>query len=79
MFAFRAVPGTGGAVGFAAAPECSEVVRWSGLPRDVYCPEISTKSALFPWFGHKANALPSEAVPDRGPLWECGGEVEVRE
>jgi len=23
--------------------ECSEVVRWSGLPRDVYRPEISTK------------------------------------
>ena len=53
MFAFRAVPGTGGAVGFAAAPECSEVVRWSGLPRDVYCPEISTKSALVPRFGHR--------------------------
>src|SRR5437667_10671890 len=34
---------------------CSEVVRWSGLPRDVYCPEISTKSALFPRFGHKGN------------------------
>src|SRR2546425_1187225 len=30
--------------------ECSEVVRWSGLPRDVYRPEISTKSALFPRF-----------------------------
>jgi len=38
---------------FAAAPECSEVVRWSGLPRDVYCPEISTKSVLFPRFGHR--------------------------
>jgi len=47
------VPGTGGAVGVAAAPECSEVVRWSGLSRDVYCPEISTKSALFPRFGHR--------------------------
>jgi len=33
--------------------ECSEVVRWSGLPRDVYRPEISTKSALFPRFGHR--------------------------
>src|SRR5437899_4245457 len=32
---------------------CSAVVRWSGLPRDVYCPEISTKSALFPRFGHR--------------------------
>ena len=61
MFAFRAVPGTGGAVGFAAAPECSEVVRWSGLPRDVYCPEISTNPALFPRFGHRGN----RSVPGR--------------
>src|SRR3989442_5505049 len=33
--------------------ECSEVVRWSGLPRDVYRPAISTKSALFPRFRYR--------------------------
>src|SRR5439155_12140083 len=31
----------------------SRSVRSSGLPRDVYRPEISTKSALFPRFGHR--------------------------
>jgi len=41
---------------------CSEVVRWSGLPRDVYCPEISTKSALFPRFGHKGNRSDHRAL-----------------
>src|SRR5213594_3525170 len=31
----------------------SRLVRSSGLPRDVYRPEISTKSALFPRFRHR--------------------------
>jgi len=34
-------------------PPFSRLVRWCGLPRDAYRPEISTKSALFPRFGQR--------------------------